>query len=116
MSLANNCTFIGNLCADPELKIIESGEKRTSILEGSLAINRKWKDKEGRVIEDTDFIPFSVFGKAAEIIQKYTKKGHQIALQGEMRQEKWVDKETGGNRSKLNLRVENFQFLQNKRD
>jgi len=116
MSLANNCTFIGNLCADPELKIIKGNKGNTSILDGSLAINRKWKNKDGQIIEETDFIPFTIFGKAAEIVQKYTQRGHQIALQGEIRQEKWQDKETGGNRSKLNLRVENFQFLNNSKD
>lgn len=113
MSLANNCTFIGNLCADPELKHI--GEKNTAILDGSLAINRKFKDREGRIVEETDFIPFTSFGKAAELLAKYVKKGHQVALQGEMRLEKWQDKETGGNRSMLKLRVENFQFLNNER-
>lgn len=111
MSIANNCTFIGNLCADPELKIIKNGENETSILDGTVAINRKFKNKKGERIEETDFIPFTAFGKAAELIQKYVKKGERIGVQGEMRQERWEDKETGGKRSMLKLRVENFLFL-----
>lgn len=116
MSIANNCTFIGNLCADPELKIIKGAEQDTSILDGAVAINRKYKNRKGDKVEETDFIPFTAFGKAAELIQKYVKKGDRIGLQGEIRQERWEDKETGGNRSKLVLRVENFQFLNNKPD
>lgn len=116
MSIANNCTFIGNLTADPELKIIRGTSGETSILDGSIAINRKYKNRDGQRVEETDFIPFNAFGKAAELIQKYTKKGHQIALQGEIRQERWEDKDTGAKRSMLKLRVENFQFLQSNRD
>jgi single-strand DNA-binding protein len=111
MSIENNCTFIGNLCADPELKIIKGGERETSILDGTVAINRFYKNKEGQKVEDTDFIPFTAFGKAAELIQKHVKKGERLGLQGEIRQEKWEDKDTGANRSMLKLRVENFLFL-----
>jgi len=112
MSSYNQCTFIGNLTADPELRKI--GEKETPVLDASIAVNRVYKDKEGRKVEDVDFIPFTAFGKAAEILCKFLKKGNAVLLAGEMRQEKWEDKETGGKRSQLKLRVENFTLLNNK--
>lgn len=114
MSSYNQCTFVGNLTADPEIRKI--GEKQTPILDGSLAVNRVYKDKEGRKVEDVDFIPFSSFGKAAEILSKYLRKGDSVLLSGEMRQDKWEDKESGQKRSQLKLRVENFTLLNNKRD
>jgi len=113
MSIKNNCTFIGNLVEEPKTRDIGSAES-VQCLDSSIAINRKFKNRQGQVVEETDFIPFVAYGKASELIAKHTSKGHQIALQGEMRLEKWQDKETGGNRSKLKLRVENFQFLNNK--
>ena len=114
MSLANNCSFIGNLCKDPEVRMIDGAEKSVAVLDNSIAINRKFKNRQGQTVEETDFIPFSAFGKAAELLAKYVKKGDQVAIGGEMRLEKWQDKETGANRSALKLRVENFQFLNNK--
>lgn len=114
MSSFNQCTFVGNLTADPETRLI--GEKDTTVFDGSLAINRSYKDKEGRKVEDVDFIPFTAFGKAAEILAKYLQKGDSVLLSGPMRQDKWEDKETGQKRSMLKLRVENFTLLNNKRD
>ncbi|PXA04818.1 single-stranded DNA-binding protein [Coraliomargarita sinensis] len=114
MSSYNQCTFVGNLTADPELRKI--GDKATPVLDGSLAVNRVYKDKEGRKVEDVDFIPFTSFGKAAEILAKYLRKGDSVLLSGEMRQDKWEDKESGQKRSQLKLRVENFTLLNNKRD
>lgn len=111
MSSYNKCTFVGNLTGEPETRAI--GEQGTIVFDGSLAINRAYKDKNGRKIEDVDFIPFSAFGKAAEILGKYLKKGDSVLLAGSMRQDKWEDKETGANRSRLKLRVEEFTLLNN---
>jgi single-strand DNA-binding protein len=108
----NHCTFVGNLTADPELRKI--GANDTSVFDGSLAVNRVYKDKDGRKVEDVDFIPFTTFGKAAEILAKFLKKGDSVLLTGEMRQEKWEDDETSQKRSRLKLRVSNFTLLNNK--
>ncbi|MFW6217499.1 MAG: single-stranded DNA-binding protein, partial [Verrucomicrobiota bacterium] len=81
------------------------------VLDGSLAVNRRFRDKQGRLVEEVTFIPFVAWNKAAETIVKFGVKGSTVLLDGQMRQDRWEDKETGKNRSRLYLYVESFQFM-----
>lgn len=97
----------GNLTRDPELKFTQGG---SSIANFSVAVNRKWKDPAGNEKEEVAFIEVTAFGKTAETIAQYFKKGRPILLEGRLKQDTWDDKQTGQKRSKLYVVLERFEF------
>jgi len=99
----NKVIMIGHLTRDIELKHIPSG---TAIASSSIATSYKYGDKE-----ETCFLEFNSFGKPAEIMHQYLKKGSKVMLDGRLILEQWDDKNTGAKRSRHSLRVENFKFL-----
>jgi single-strand DNA-binding protein len=101
----NVLSVIGNLCKDNELRFLNN-EKQTAVLTGNIAVKRSYA-KEGT--QDTDFIKFVIFGKAAESFNKYTKKGSKVGLVGEIN----IDKQEtdDGNRYWTKLKVDKFDFL-----
>lgn len=76
-----------------------------------LAVNRQWKNEAGEKQEDVTFIDIDGFGKTAEMIGQYFKKGKPIYLEGRLRVESWTDKATGQKRSKLGVVLDSFQFV-----
>jgi len=109
----NHVTLAGNLTRDPELKYTPKG---TAICAFTIAINRKWKSDSGEEKESVAFIDHKAFGKTAEVIAQYLKKGQPIFTVGRIDQENWDDKATGQKRSKLVVVVESFQFVGGKRE
>ncbi len=108
MASANLVILIGNLTRDPQSKILAN---QTAVTEFGLACNRKFKGAGGEERDEVLFVDCTVFGKQAEVIQKYCTKGKQLYVQGRLRYDSWDDKNGGGKRSKLSVVVENFQFL-----
>lgn len=103
----NKCHFSGNLTRDPELKFTPSG---TAVLNFTIAVSRRYKKGEEMQTE-TAFIDAVAWDSGAEAIGKFFKKGDSIIAHGSMQQENW---ETDGQkRSKLKLRVEEFEFPPN---
>jgi single-strand DNA-binding protein len=87
MSLSlNKAQIIGNLTRDPELKTLPSGQAVASF---SLAVNRVWKDKDGKKQEAAEFINIIVFGKTAELAAQYLKKGQQALVEGRIQTRSW---------------------------
>jgi single-strand DNA-binding protein len=76
----NNCTFIGNLTRDPDIRSSKDG---TTIASFTVAVQRRYKDKTTGKYE-SDFIRCTAFRASAELIQKYFKKGSRIGIQGTM--------------------------------
>lgn len=101
----NSATLAGHLTRDIELKHLGS----TTLATGAVAVSKKWTDKDGAKQERASFIDFKVWGKGAEIIEKYVGKGDAILLSGELEQERW--EKDGQNRSRIVLNVREFQFL-----
>ncbi len=98
----------GNLCADPEMRYTPKGAAICSL---NVAVNRKWTSESGEKKEEVTFIPVTAFGKQAETISQYFKKGKPILLDGRVRQENWEDKTSGQKRSKLSVVLESFTFV-----
>ena len=71
----NKVTVLGNLTRDPELKDLPNGTKVVNL---SMATNRTWKDTNGSKQEAVDYHSVAAFGKQAEVIAQYCKKGGQI--------------------------------------
>lgn len=84
----NKAIIIGNLTRDPEIKALPSGIKVASF---SVATNRVWKDKNGAKQENVDFHNIVVFGRQAEIVGQYMKKGSSILVEGRMQTRSWDD-------------------------
>lgn len=103
----NQCNFIGHLTRDPELKHSKDGQ--TVFAKGGIAVNSGWGDRE-----KTTFLSFTCFGKAAEAVCKFVKKGDPIYLSGELECD-IVKKDDGTETRYWGLRVERMQFLGGKR-
>lgn len=101
----NKVTLIGRLTRDPEFKTVNS----TSLANFSLANGRVYV-VNGEKREETHFFDCEVWGKLAEIVRDYAKKGKQIAIEGRLQQSTW-DTPEGKKASKIKIRVENIQLL-----
>lgn len=106
----NKAVLVGNLTKDPELKSLESGMKVANF---GIATNRTWKDKDGNKKEKADFHNIVAFGKTAEVIAQYIKKGNQILVEGRIETRTW--EKDGKTNYKTEIMLENFQFGNNKK-
>jgi single-strand DNA-binding protein len=114
VSSFNLVVLMGNLTRDVELRYLPSG---AAVADASIAVNRVWFDKETREKkEEVNFFNCVLFGKQAEALAQYTKKGQNIHFSGRLRQETWEDKQTGAKRSAVKVIVESFQFIGRKDD
>ncbi len=104
----NKVILMGNLTRDPETKSTTSGQSVTNF---SLAVNRTWRDASGAQQEAVSYIDCVAWGKAGEIIAQYLGKGRAVLVSGRLDQRSWEDKETGGKRSKVEVVVEDFNFV-----
>lgn len=106
----NTVTLIGNLCRDNELRYTTTG---TQVLENALAVKREMKNKDGEY--ESDFVTFTVFGKTAEFLHKYTAKGDTICVVGKLRVDKYTTKE-GEVRYKQYVRGSSVEILKHKQE
>ena len=104
----NRVTLIGNLTRDPQVKNLPNN---TVVAEFGLATSRKYRTAGGEDREEVCFVDCAAFGKQAEVIQAYCRKGKQLFVEGRLKYDVWDDKAGNGKRSKLSVVVENFQFL-----
>lgn len=110
MASYNKVILIGNLTRDIELKHIASG---SAVANMGLAVNRKFKTKEGKQQEETTFVDCEAWGRTAEVMQQYLAKGQPVFVEGRLKLDTWQDKD-GGNRSKLKVVVDSFEFINSK--
>ncbi len=103
----NKVLLYGNLTRDPELKALPSGG---SVANFGIATNRTYKDKSGAKQEATEFHNIVAFGKTAEVIAQYMKKGRGIFVEGRIQTRSWDDKESGKKNYRTEIVVDNFQF------
>jgi single-strand DNA-binding protein len=103
----NKATLYGNLTRDPELKALPSGQQVASF---GIATNRTYKDKNGAKQEQTEFHNIVAFGRTAEVIGQYFKKGRPIYVEGRIQTRSWEGKEDGKKQYRTEIVVENFQF------
>src|SRR5262249_42303058 len=104
----NKVILMGNLTRDPELRYTPKG---MAIAKLGLAVNRVWRTETGETREEVTFVDIDSFGKQAETIAQYLKKGNPLFMEGRLRLDQWDDKQTGQKRSKLGVVLESFKFL-----
>jgi single-strand DNA-binding protein len=107
MASLNKVMLIGNMTREPQLSYLPS---QTPVVEFGLAISRKFKKQDGSQGEETCFVDCQMFGKRAEVVNKYFKKGDPIFVEGRLKFDQW-NAQDGSKRSKLRIFVENFEFL-----
>ena len=108
MANLNKVMLIGNLTRDPELRYTPKG---TAVADIGMAINRVWNNDAGQKQEETTFVDVTLWGRQAELAEKYLGKGRGVYIEGRLQLDTWDDKETGKKRSKLKVVGENLQFL-----
>ena len=108
MANFNKVILAGNLTRDPEVRYTPKG---TAIAKLGMAINRTWKTDTGETKEEVTFVDVDAFGRQAEVISQYLKKGRPILVEGRLKLDQWDDKQTGQKRSRLGVVLEGFQFL-----
>ncbi|MBL8729228.1 MAG: single-stranded DNA-binding protein [Planctomycetes bacterium] len=106
MANYNKVILLGNLTRDIELRHTQSG---MALAKFGMAINRKWS-QNGEQKESTCFVDLTAWGRQAEVLSQYVKKGSQLFVDGRLEYSTW-EAEGGGKRSKLEVVVENFQFV-----
>lgn len=104
----NKVMLMGNLTRDPEIKYTPKG---TAIANFGLAVNRNYTTESGEKREEVTFIDLEAFGRTAEVIGEYLKKGRPIFIEGRLKLDQWDDKQTGKKMSKLRVVVDSFEFL-----
>ena len=108
MASFNKVILVGNLTRDPELRYTPKG---MAIAKVGLAVNRNWTTETGEKKEEVTFVDIDIFGRTAENVSQYMRKGSPILIEGRLRLDQWDDKQTGQKRSKLAVVAEVVQFL-----
>ncbi len=102
----NKAILIGNLTRDPELRSLPSGVQIATL---GVATNRVWKDKNGAKQESTDFHNVVVFGKQAETVNQYLRKGSSVMVEGRMQTRSW-DGNDGTKKYRTEVVADRVQF------
>ncbi|HXB61048.1 MAG TPA: single-stranded DNA-binding protein [Candidatus Acidoferrales bacterium] len=109
MASFNKVILVGNLTRDPELRYTPKG---TAVARITLAVNRTFTSGEGgEKKEEVSFVDVDVWGRQAEVISQYMKKGRPLLVEGRLKQDTWEDKNTKQKQSKLKVVLESFSFL-----
>lgn len=108
MASFNRVILMGNLTRDPEVRQTQTG---TTIAKTGLAVNERIPDGQGGWKEETSFIDVVIFGKRAEAFGKFLQKGKPVLVEGRLRQDRWQDKESGANRSRVEVVIDNWEFV-----
>jgi single-strand DNA-binding protein len=112
MASFNKVILAGNLTRDPELRYTPKG---TAVARITLAVNRTWKSETGEAKEEVSFVDVDVWGRQAEVIAQYMKKGRPLLVEGRLKQDTWEDKNTKQKQSKLKVVLEGFTFIDSNR-
>lgn len=107
MAGVNKVILVGNLGADPEVRTTPGGQRVANL---RLATSRQWTGQDGQRQEKTEWHSIVVWGKQADIVERYLTKGKQIYLEGRLETRSWQDKE-GQTKYKTEVICDNFQML-----
>ena len=108
MASINKAIIVGNVGKDPEVRYMPSGDAVANL---SVATTDRYKDKQtGGVKENTEWHRVAFFGKLAEIVGQYIKKGSQVYIEGRLRTRKWTDA-SGVEKYSTEIVAETMQML-----
>lgn len=108
MASFNKVIIAGNLTRDPELRYTPKG---TAVARITLAVNRNYQDESGQRKEEVSFVDVEAWGRQAETVSQYMRKGRPLLVEGRLKQDTWEDKNTKQKQSKLKVVLEGFTFI-----
>ena len=108
----NKCLFIGNLTADPEIRTMPNGEQVANF---SIALNERYKAKDGNIVENVEYVRIVLYRRLAEIAAQYLHKGSQVYIEGRLKTRKWQDN-NGQDRYTTEIQGDNLQMLGGRQD
>lgn len=108
----NKCLFIGNLTADPEIRTMPNGEQVANF---SIALNERYKAKDGNIVENVEYVRIVLYRRLAEIAGQYLHKGSQVYIEGRLKTRKWQDS-NGQDRYTTEIQGDNLQMLGGRQD
>ena len=109
----NQVTLTGNLCRDPEIRMAKNN---FAVVSCAIAVNHSAKDASGGYKDEVSFFDLTLFGKSGEAFARFHKKGQSIMVSGRLKQNTWIDDNTGKNRSKVEIVVNEWFFNNLKSD
>ena len=107
MASVNKVILVGNLGRDPEVRYLPSGDPVANI---AIATSSKYKGKDGNMVEETEWHRVTFFGKLAEIVGQYMKKGRSVYIEGRLKTRKYTDKD-GVEKYATDIRGDRMQML-----
>lgn len=108
----NKCLFIGNLTADPEIRTMPNGEQVANF---TIALNERYKAKDGNVVENVEYVRIVLYRRLAEIAAQYLHKGSQVYIEGRLKTRKWQDN-NGQDRYTTEIQGDNLRMLGGRQD
>jgi single-strand DNA-binding protein len=107
MANFNKVILLGNLTRDPEVRQVGGGQ---SVAKLGMAVSRTFT-VNGEKREETCYVDLTAWGRQAEVLGQYAGKGRPLMIEGRLQYSQWEDKATGQKRNKLEVVIENFQFV-----
>lgn len=111
MKSVNKVILIGNLVRDPEVTQINAN---TEVAKFTLAMNESYKKPDGQMVENTTYIDCEAWSGLAKVAGNYLKKGSKVYIEGNLRADVWQDADSGKNRTKHKIRVQDLVMLDSK--
>ena len=107
MANLNEVRLIGRLTRDPQSRALPTG---STVAEFGLAVNERYKDRDGNLQERPVYVEITTFGKLSETVDKYLSKGSSVLVEGRLETDAW-ETEQGEKRSRLKVKADRVQFL-----
>jgi single-strand DNA-binding protein len=107
MASVNKVILVGNLGRDPEVRTFPSGDRVANV---TIATSSKYKNRAGEMVEETEWHRVSFFGRLAEVVEQYLRKGSQVYVEGRIKTNKYTDKD-GIEKYATEIRADQMQML-----
>lgn len=111
MASLNRTFLIGNVGNDPDVRYLDrDGNGNAKVASFRLAVTERYKDRNGELKENTEWVNISAWNKSADIVERFVKKGSLLYIEGKLATRKWTDKD-GNERFTTEIRAEGIQLL-----
>jgi len=111
MAGINKVILVGNLGKDPEVRYLDN---ERAVAQFSIATSDSYTDRQGQKVVNTEWHNIELWDGLAKVAEQYLKKGDQVYIEGSIKTDKWVAKDTGENRSRVIIRARTLQMLGSK--
>lgn len=104
----NKVILVGNVGKDPEVKYLDNNKVVAKL---AIATNESYRDRNGNVVDQTEWHNIEMWDDLAKLVEKYVKKGKLLYIEGKIRTNRWTDRETNQERQNKFIRATSMNFL-----